>query len=429
MGQSLRMRILFITPYVPSVIRVRPFQLVRALVRRGHDVVLATLYASEYECRGLRDLKDEGVQIVAHPMPLHHSLLNCAKALFGTGPLQSVYSWNPALVDELEGLLSRRTFDIVHVEHLRGARYGMELARRLTARDGMDEHRPQFVWDSVDCISSLFRQARRQSSSVKARIMTAFEVGRTECFERQAMMSFNRVLITSPVDAAALTLVAGARGGRVPENLSVVANGVDLDYFCPDSTPRDPATIVVTGKMSYHANGTAVRYLMEKIMPTVWEARSDVKVEIVGKDPSREIRNYMKRYVVNGVDRSSQISVSGTVPDIRPYLRRATVSVAPVAYGAGIQNKVLEAMACATAVVATPQAVSAIQAVAGRDVLVADEPASFARHILSLLADPSHRRDIGFSGRRYVEANHLWSTIAGALEEVYLAAFEPSMAQ
>jgi polysaccharide biosynthesis protein PslH len=100
-------------------------------------------------------------------------------------------------------------------------------------------------------------------------------------------------------------------------------------------------------------------------------------------------------------------------------LQRATLSVAPLTYGAGIQNKVLEAMACATPVVASPVAISSLNAVDGRDLLVGIDPSEFARHILYLLRNAEDRTSIGTNGRRFVEENHDWNQIVSDLETIY----------
>ncbi|MGD8753882.1 MAG: glycosyltransferase, partial [Anaerolineales bacterium] len=102
----------------------------------------------------------------------------------------------------------------------------------------------------------------------------------------------------------------------------------------------------------------------------------------------------------------------------------ATLAVAPIQYGAGIQNKVLEAMACGTPVISTSQAVSALGAQPGRDLLLADEPGEFAESILSLLNHTEQQRRIGTAARRYVEQHHNWDHIAAELEGVYLFAMD-----
>jgi glycosyltransferase involved in cell wall biosynthesis len=139
----------------------------------------------------------------------------------------------------------------------------------------------------------------------------------------------------------------------------------------------------------------------------------DVKVWIVGKDPSQAIR-----------ERGNQpgIEVTGEVPSIERYLKRASLAAAPVLYGVGIQNKVLEAMACATPVIASSQAVSALGARPGRELLVADRPEEFARAAIELLRSPAQREELGRAGRNYVERHHSWSKVAGTLEEIYHAA-------
>jgi glycosyltransferase involved in cell wall biosynthesis len=131
---------------------------------------------------------------------------------------------------------------------------------------------------------------------------------------------------------------------------------------------------------------------------------------VVGKDPGREIL---------ALANHPNIIVTGTVKDLPPYLQQATVAVAPIAYGVGIQNKVLEAMACATPVVTTPQAVSALEVCSGEDVLVAEEPGEFADAVLSLLDDQQARQRLGEAGRLYVEEHHKWDSIAGQLVGIY----------
>jgi glycosyltransferase involved in cell wall biosynthesis len=176
-----------------------------------------------------------------------------------------------------------------------------------------------------------------------------------------------------------------------------------------------PATVVLSGKMSYHANVTAAIHLVREIMPFVWAQRPDVQVWLVGKDPAREVRALAQA----GDSTTGQVLVTGTVTTLRDYLGRATIAAAPVPYGAGIQNKVLEAMACGAPVIASEQAASALQARAQRDLLVAGSAQEFVQSILTLLDSPTHRAAIGAAGRRYVERHHAWSASAARLEQIY----------
>jgi len=159
-----------------------------------------------------------------------------------------------------------------------------------------------------------------------------------------------------------------------------------------------------------------VVYLLEQIMPLIWAKRPEVKLWIVGKDPTPEIKEKANH---------PNVTVTGMVPDVRPYLQRATIAVAPLTYGAGMQFKVLENMACGTPVVATPLAVSALtEAIHDRDLMVAQEPVEFAGKVTQLLEDACLRQVMGESGRLFVERFYSWDRIIAQLEEVYHGVIE-----
>jgi len=395
------MDILFVVPYAPNLVRTRSYNLIRHLSLRGNRVAVYALWTNEQERADLENLKQDCYQVEALSMPAWRSMWNCLMALPSRAPLQSVYSWRPNLVTQLNGNVD---FDVVHVEHLRGSRYGLYLKQQKQL---------PVVWDSVDCISHLFQQAAAHGRGFSDRLRSRLELGRTERYESWLLDKFDRVLVTSPIDKQAFESMNG-NGNGCPTQISVLGNGVDLDYFSPDaSITREPATLVVSGKMSYHANIAMTTNLVHEIMPLVWAQRPDVKLWIVGKDPGQQIQELAEH---------SSVTVTGTVDDVRPYLRQATIAVTPVAYGAGIQNKVLEAMATATPVVTTPLAISALEVVPGRDALVAEEPDRFAGSILELLGDPVRRRQLGENGLSYVSSHHRWPDIAARLEDYYCEA-------
>jgi sugar transferase (PEP-CTERM/EpsH1 system associated) len=406
------MDILFLVPYVPTLIRVRPYNLIRSLTARGHRVTVMTLSTGEED--DVARLKDYCHQLYAYDLPTWRSFYNVLTAIPTSKPLQAMYCWQPALahrsVNVIQNGNKKVPYHVIHIEHLRGARYGLHLKEHL---NNLDLQVP-LVWDSVDCITHLFDQAAARSQKKVSRWLTRFELKRTRAYERNLIGQFDRVLVTSQVDRQALLSLARL---DVPSpSISVLPNGVDLAYFTPDGgVAREAATLVVSGKMSYHANVTMVLFLVNEILPLVWARKPEVKLWIVGKDPSNQIKD-LARYPA--------ITVTGTVDDIRPYLQAATIAVAPIQYGAGIQNKVLEAMACGAPVISTSQAISALEAQPGQDLLVADQPAEFADTILAFLDNREQQRQIGAAGRRYVEQHHNWDHIAAQLEEIYLAAID-----
>ncbi len=407
------MKILYFVPYVPNLIRVRPYNLIRELVKRGHEVTVATVWTNENEFIDVANLSQSVKETISVYLPRWHSYLNCLSALPTRVPLQAVYSWHPLLIKKINHVIrgdALQIFDIVHVEHLRGAKYGLRV-RKINPK-------VPIIWDSVDCLSLLFKLAAERSKRLASKWITSFEHKRNQWYEGWLTSQFDQTLVTSIIDQKALDDLSRKNRKHSPK-LSVLPNGVDLDYFtCGDNNLRLENTIVVSGKMSYHANIAMVLDLVDKIMPHIWAIKPDVQLWVVGKDPAPEIKSLSQK---------KGITITGTVNDIRPYLQRATLAATPISYGVGIQNKVLEAMACGTPVVSTPQAVSTLDVSHGKEVLIAENPDEFAQYVLQLLDDRAYREQIGEAGRKYVEANHNWSEIVKNLEEIYYETIKRKM--
>jgi len=194
--------------------------------------------------------------------------------------------------------------------------------------------------------------------------------------------------------------------------ISVIPNGVDLEYFQPARTTgrgHVPNRIIFTGNMSYRPNVDAVRYLVAAVLPRIRREVSDVQLYIVGMDPSPAVRR-----LADG----DRIVVTGRVEDVRPYFDSAAVAVAPLRVARGLQNKVLEAMAMRVPVVASPAAFEGISAVAGQDLLVAEDAREFSRAVVTLLRDPAARERYAAAGRTCVESNHNWSRLLERLEDL-----------
>ncbi len=403
------MNILFIVPYVPDPIRVRPYQFIRGLTKRGHNVSVVTLWTTEQERGSAEKLRGVCASVHALHLPKIRSFWNCLRALPSGSPLQAAYCWQPKMTQVLKDLLQpsngELSYDLIHIEHLRGAEYGLWLKRWLT-EEGMSI---PVVWDSVDSISLLFRLASQKSLSLSKRLVTGFELPRTEKFEGRLASIFDGVLTTSESDARELKRLSRTRGGV--EKIMVVPNGVDLAYFKPKKEQgRKKHQVVMTGKMSYHANISMAIHFVKEILPRIQAQHPDVELWIVGKDPSREVQLLSKR---------AGVTVTGTVADIRPFLWESSVAVAPLTYAVGIQNKVLEAMASRTPVVVSAAAATSLEITDNREARIARGPEHFAGAVNELLDDPAMRERIASAGREYVERNHDWKQIAERLESIY----------
>lgn len=222
--------------------------------------------------------------------------------------------------------------------------------------------------------------------------------GRTlAAFERQAAIGFDRTLLVTDAEAEDFRCGGGNLAG-----VATVANGVDIAYFCPGTYPRpypsDVVPIVFTGAMDYWPNVDAVAWFAREIMPKLRAAgMAAARFYIVGSRPVRAVRR---------LSHLPHVEVTGRVADMRPYLAHAFAAVAPLRVARGVQNKVLEAMAMRTPVVASPAAARGIRAEPDFDLIVADQPEDWVARLLSL--DAGERGRLGEAGRRCVEQKYVW---------------------
>jgi hypothetical protein len=200
-------------------------------------------------------------------------------------------------------------------------------------------------------------------------------------------------------------------------NGKVVPIGVDHQYWQRKTRSPRPHCIAFTGVMNYAPNEDAAIYLLDKIVPLIRQALPQLEVLIVGRDPSPALKEKAQQY--------PNVTVTGFVDDVRTYLERASVFVAPLRFGSGIQNKVLEAMAMEVPVITTSLAAAGLR-VDGAEppVIVADDEQQFAERLVDLLGDEKERRRLAVEGRHFVENHFVWSRSAATLEEMCFAAAE-----
>jgi sugar transferase (PEP-CTERM/EpsH1 system associated) len=261
------------------------------------------------------------------------------------------------------------------------------------------------VIDFVDIDSDKWRLYAEHHAFPRSWIYRV-EADRLARYEDGLVRVFDRVIVVSEKEASLLQRRAGDRP------ISVIPNGVDLDYFRlngDDGAGSNPPTIVFTGVMDYFPNVDAVGYFCAEIFPAVRRVLPETRFVIVGRNPTREVKR---------LGRDQNVMVTGSVPDVRPYLEQASVVVAPFRIARGIQNKVLEAMAMERPVVGTSQAFQGIPATLADGVWVEDTVDGFARAVLTLLGNRDLRRQQSSQARRYVERHHRWSDYGAQLEQL-----------
>lgn len=408
------MRILFVTPYPPSRIRVRGYELLRQL-QRWHDVTVVTQCSSKQEQADLETLQKQGYEVVVVQESKQQAALRSGLALFGSLPLQVAYARSQRFTQAVQKLYAQRSFDVVHVEHLRG----------IASVGSLAPTHP-LVWDAVDCISLLCKQTMSAGPTLSVRTVARLEYKRTHRYEANMLNMLRHVVVTSERDRQAMIGLRRMHNGDLFSNedelgigIMVLPNGVDLDYFHPMHEPRRRLNLVFSGKMSYHANIATALYLHQQIMPLIWQERPEATLTIVGNKPPKVIQNLAS---------DPRVEVTGYVEDMRRYIGRAEVMLSPMVYSVGIQNKVLEAMALGTPVVVTAQAAEALDAIPDRDLLIAESAQEFASAALRLLDNADFRAALSHNGRAYVEQKHNWQDVCERLIAIYQRAISMSYA-
>mgnify|MGYP003643984601 CR=1 FL=1 len=229
-------------------------------------------------------------------------------------------------------------------------------------------------------------------------------------FERRVAARADISTFVSEAEAALFR----AASGLGPDRIMSLENGVALDYFDPTATfppvdHGDGPLLVFTGQMDYRPNVEAVESFARQTLPAIRTDHPNARFAIVGRNPSN---------AVEALAAQPGVIVTGGVPDVRGWLAAADIVVAPLRIARGIQNKVLEGMAMARPVVASPQAAEGIDAQDDLHFLIAANPAEEAAKINSLLADPARAAQLGLAARARMEARYRWSATLAHLPDL-----------
>jgi len=257
--------------------------------------------------------------------------------------------------------------------------------------------------DQVDDAFLRMRRELKLAPTLYSKLWILKQIFLTWIFSFQHLRNAGAVLFVSQADANSF------KAFMPIAKTTVVENGVDETYFCPDDAlrPGEKSTeIVFEGSMSFGPNVDAAQYFVDAIFPLVRKEIPQARFTIVGRDPTDSV----KALTGNGVE------VTGSVPDIRPYLKNAGVFVCPMRSGAGIKNKILQAWSMGKAVVSTAEGVGSLMVSEGNNILVRNAPQAFADAVVDLLMNCEKAAQLGKEGRATILEHYTWAAKAGELE-------------
>lgn len=387
-------RIVVLTPRFPYPLlkgdQVRAYHHIRYLSRR-HDVFLVALSDRPVEQSEREEIEQfcQRVEVVRISR-----MLSYVRAIYGFlvhgRSLNESYFQTSRFSNTVRKVMRTAQPEVVHCLTVRIARATSAISDAGTSIDLIDA-------------LSLNLERRVEQATAPVKWFWEFERTRVKTLEEEMLQKFQHAFVTSRVDRDHLKEFASE------SDVAVIPNGVDIDDFAFGSiSDRESDLLVFTGNMSYEPNVEAVEYFVQSIFPKIKKRRPQVRFQIAGVHPAPSVQD---------LDRVDGVEVLGFVASIAEVLRRATMSVCPLRSGAGIQNKVLEAMATGTPVVASSLAVAGVGgSEAGKHYVVADKPEEFAQATLELLDDIERQKRLGKQARSFVEKNYGWESTVDELE-------------
>jgi polysaccharide biosynthesis protein PslH len=387
------MNLLVVSPFFPecsSGARARAYHTIRALTRE-HDVSLVVLTNNSDEkreapSRGLKLQRYAEVALGQASRPKKR-LKQVFWILRGRSPVLERHRLKESQ-EELDALFVERHYDIVIFHSsLMAAEYRLPTSTQVV----IDEHNIEYelLYRTYECGASLIR-----------RWYNWWESRQVKSAELRRCSHARGVLVTSAREASLL------KSSLPNATVHVVPNGVDLEHFRDSHDLRELNNhIVFTGSMDFYPNIDAVLHFARECWPLIRSNAPCVTWAIVGRNPPSSV---LKLGKVPG------ITVTGSVPDVRPYLAAANVAIAPLRIGSGTRLKILEAFAMRKAVVSTSLACEGLDVLPGKHLIVADQPEAFARQVLNLLQDSQARAALAKAGCDLAQA-YSWELCGEAL--------------
>ena len=360
--------------------KIRPFNMIRHLSGSGHRVTVCSLVRSADEAEEGRGLAAHCEHFEMARVSEPAQALRMVARLPLRTPSSMGYFYSPALARRVRELLASQRWDLIFVHCSSVAQYVehvVGIPKILDFGDMDSQKWLEYAHYKPFPLSLGYRLEGRKMLAAEQRLARRFD------------------LCTTTTRAEWETLESYATGVAT----DWFPNGVDANYFCPTDAPYDADTISFIGRMDYYPNQECMARFCATIWPQLRSRRPALKLLIVGADPSPEIRR---------LGDLPGVTVTGSVPDVRPYIRGSALMVAPLAIARGTQNKILEAMAMGVPVVTSRVAAGGVDAEADAHFLVADSDADYCNAILRIVENPAERQRLATAGRQRMLSHHAW---------------------
>jgi sugar transferase (PEP-CTERM/EpsH1 system associated) len=378
--------------------KLRTWHLMRQLARR-HDITYLAFADPDTPRAHVDGMHEVAARVETVPRrdPAKGTpafVLDAARHLVNPQPYAVGKYRSPAYRQRLAELLADTPYDVIVCDFLPPA---VNMPAELPCPVVLFTHNVE---------AEIWRRHAETKTNALARFLFGTQHRRMLRFERQTLARFDGVLAVSEADRETF---ARLYPEAIRRPVHVVPTGVDTTFFAPASpaSPEASRSIVFTGSMDWLPNEDAMVFFCRDVLPLIRAEEPDVTLSIVGRAPTP---------VVQRLAATHGVIVTGSVDDVRPYMRDAAAYVVPLRIGGGTRLKIFEAMSMAKAVVSTAVGAEGLPVTPGEHVLLADEPRGFARAVVRLLRDVDRRRRMEEAARALVVSQYDWSVVAGDLE-------------
>ena len=370
--------------------KIRPFNMIRHLTSVGHRVTVCSLARSDDEAQQGQGIAPYCTDFKLAQVTNWVQGMRMVARLPTPTPSSMGYFYSSALDRKVRELLATKKFDLIFVHCSSAAQYVEHV-----------NHIPK-VLDFGDMDSQKWLE---YSHYKPFPLSWGYALEGVKLRERERRLASHFDVCTTTTLAEWKSL----KGLGVNGDTDWFPNGVDTEYFCPTDGAYDPNTICFIGRMDYYPNQECMTRFTEQVWPTLKVLRPAMKLLIVGADPSPAM---VRLGQLDGV------TVTGSVPDVRPYVRQSALMVAPLKIARGTQNKILEAMAMGVPVVTSSVAADGVDALADMHLMAADTAQELVQSILYLVDYPAERRRFAQAGRQRMLSRHAWPQSMARLDVV-----------
>lgn len=390
---------------------MKTWHVLRYLASRGHQVTLASFVRPEEEkyILNMRTLVSD-----VRSVPIHRSRIADLRYW-----LRSQRSGRPFLVERddlpamraiVERLVRLLQPDFIHADQLTMAQFALPYARRG----------PRLVFDAHNAVWTIVERMRENASPL-LKPLAAQEARRVKAYEGEIVRTFDHTLAVTEPDRQALlqatrlaerSIVLQEDGQPAAERIMIAPIAVDTQALQPARRKHDSFNILTLGTLHYPPNADGVRWFAREVFPLIRRVLPDATLTIVGKNPPADFEQLARQH-------PGMVRVTGYVLDLDPYMDAASVLVVPVRAGGGMRVRILEAFARQMPVVTTTVGLEGIEARSGEHLLVADDPAAFARSTLRLMQDGDYAGQLAANGRRLAEERYDWQVVLQKMDLIY----------